>query len=55
VLELMHFEDELADPNPLALPASGSGGKEMDMALSLVEAMTEDWHRKSTTTNTPRR
>src|SRR6185436_16621102 len=35
VLELMHFADELADPNQLALPTHESAKKEVDMALSL--------------------
>jgi DNA end-binding protein Ku len=43
VLELMHFEDELADPAQLGLPNIESGAKELDMALSLVKAMSEKW------------
>lgn len=43
VLELMHFADELADVNELRLPASAIGKKELDMAASLIEAMTDKW------------
>jgi DNA end-binding protein Ku len=43
VLELMHFTNELADPNQLALPAQESAKKEVDMALSLIDAMSEKW------------
>jgi DNA end-binding protein Ku len=43
VLELMHFNDELADPKGLSLPDARSGKKEMDMAQSLIDAMTEKW------------
>jgi DNA end-binding protein Ku len=44
VLELMHFADELADPNRLALPKDVAlGKKEMDMAQSLIEAMSGKW------------
>jgi DNA end-binding protein Ku len=43
VLELMHFKDELADPSDLKLPKLEPGKKEMDMALSLVDAMSAKW------------
>jgi DNA end-binding protein Ku len=43
VLELMHFADELADPNQVGLPSVESGAKELEMAQSLVEAMSEEW------------
>ena len=43
VLELMHFPDELANPESLNPPTVEASSKEMDMALSLVEAMTEEW------------
>jgi DNA end-binding protein Ku len=43
VLELMHFADELARPESLNLPTAGGSAKEMDMALSLIEAMSGDW------------
>jgi len=43
VLELMHFQEELADPGQLGLPNIESGAKELDMALSLVKAMSEKW------------
>ena len=44
VLELMHFADELADPQTLNLPSSSPAPKEMDIALSLVGAMTAKWN-----------
>lgn len=43
VLELMHFADELADPNDLALPSGDVGKRELDMALSLIEGLSEAW------------
>lgn len=43
VLELMHFADELVDPKELDLPKVDVGKKELDMAESLVESMTEGW------------
>jgi len=39
----MHFSDELANPGALNLPDIASGQKELDMALSLVNAMTDKW------------
>jgi DNA end-binding protein Ku len=41
VLELMHFKEELADPGRLGLPNIESGTRELEMALSLVKAMSE--------------
>jgi DNA end-binding protein Ku len=44
VLELMHFADELADPEKLHLPNKAEVGKrEMNMARSLIESMTSKW------------
>ena len=43
VLELMHFAEELANPDELGLPTAPSDPKEMQMALSLVDAMTDEW------------
>ncbi len=43
VLELMHFSEELADPNELKLPNGEVGKKELAMANSLIEQMTDDW------------
>ena len=44
VLELMHFADELVDPNELRLPGDKSvGQKEMKMAESLIEGMSDKW------------
>jgi DNA end-binding protein Ku len=44
VLELMHFADELADPAELKLPDSAIGKKELNMAQTLIEQMTDKWH-----------
>jgi DNA end-binding protein Ku len=47
VLELMHFADELADPEKLHLPKKAEVGKrEMNMARSLIESMTSKWEPK---------
>ncbi len=43
MLELMHFQEELADPVQLGLSNIESGAKELDMALSLIKAMPEGW------------
>ncbi|MFO1501800.1 MAG: Ku protein [Verrucomicrobiota bacterium] len=43
VLELMHFAGELATPDSLNLPQGTPAPKELDMALSLVDAMTSEW------------
>jgi DNA end-binding protein Ku len=43
ILELMHFADELADPQDLSLPKIDPGKKELDMAESLVGAMSGEW------------
>jgi DNA end-binding protein Ku len=43
VLELMHFADELADPNELNLPSSEPGKKELTMAEQLINSMAEKW------------
>jgi DNA end-binding protein Ku len=43
VMELMHFQDELVDPSQLSLPTTESRAKELGMAQSLIEAMTEHW------------
>lgn len=43
ILELMHFAEELADPNDLSLPKVEPGKKELEMAESLVTAMTGKW------------
>jgi len=45
VLELMHFADELADPEKLHVPRKMEVGKrEMNMAKSLIGSMTSKWH-----------
>jgi DNA end-binding protein Ku len=44
VLELMHFPDEVLEPAGLDLPHEEKlGKKEMDMAKSLVETMSDKW------------
>jgi DNA end-binding protein Ku len=44
VLELMHFSEELADPHALDLPKKVVvGKKELSMAESLIEGMTDEW------------
>src|SRR5205809_1970104 len=44
VLELMHFADELADPEKLHLPRKMEVGKrEMNMAKLLIDSMTSKW------------
>src|ERR671924_246369 len=44
VLELMHFADELADPEKLHVPKKTEVGKrEMNMAKSLIDSMTSKW------------
>ncbi|PYL24279.1 MAG: Ku protein, partial [Verrucomicrobia bacterium] len=44
VLELMHFADELADPEKLHVPKKLELGKrEMNMAKSLIGSMTSKW------------
>ncbi|HYV28522.1 MAG TPA: Ku protein [Candidatus Eisenbacteria bacterium] len=43
VLELMHFPDELADPQDLTFPGESVGKKELAMAETLVEAMSGKW------------
>jgi len=44
VLELMHFADELVDPEKLDVPKKTDVGKrEMNMAKSLIDSMTSKW------------
>jgi len=44
VLELMHFADELADPEKLHLPKKLEvGEREMTMARSLIDSMSSKW------------
>jgi DNA end-binding protein Ku len=44
VLELMHFADELVDPNELKLPGDVKvGQKEFKMAESLIDGMSDKW------------
>ena len=45
VLELMHFADELADPEKLHVPKTLEVGKrEMTMAKSLIDSMKSKWN-----------
>src|SRR5438094_38270 len=44
VLELMHFADELADPEKLHVPKKTEVGKrEINMAKSLIDSMSSKW------------
>jgi DNA end-binding protein Ku len=44
-LELMHFADELADPEKLHVPKKVEVGKrEMNMAKSLIDSMSSKWN-----------
>lgn len=51
VLEIMHFADELTDPNELNLHEGErkAAGKELQMAKALVEQMTDKWDPKKYT------
>jgi DNA end-binding protein Ku len=45
VLELMHFGDELIDPNELHVPKKAEADKrEMNMAKSLINSMSSKWN-----------
>jgi len=46
ILETMHFANELRDPSELQVPKAQVGEKELEMALSLVKAMTGSWEAK---------
>ena len=47
VLELMHFAEELADPDKLHVPKKIEPGKrEVDMATALVNSMSSKWDPK---------
>src|SRR6266511_1623152 len=47
VLELMHFADELADPEKLHVPKTLEVGKrEMNMAKSLIDSMSSKWNQE---------
>jgi DNA end-binding protein Ku len=43
LLQTLHFADELRDPAQLQIPLAEVGGKELDMALSLVKTMEDKW------------
>ncbi len=43
LLELMHFAEELGDPAGLSLPTFEAGKKELDMAQTLIESMSDKW------------
>jgi DNA end-binding protein Ku len=50
VLELMRFSDELVDASSIKMPAEKNPGKrELTMARSLVDQMTNDWDPESYT------
>ena len=42
-LELMHFPDELRDPSELEIPNAAISPKELEMALTLVKSMADEW------------
>jgi DNA end-binding protein Ku len=45
VLKLMHFADELADPEKLHVPKKAEVGKrEMTMAKSLIDSISSKWN-----------
>ena len=46
VLETMHFAAELRNPGELHVPKAQAGEKEVEMARSLVKAMTGRWEPK---------
>ena len=43
VLNTLRYDDELRDPAELEVPGARVTGKELDMALRLVEDMADDW------------
>lgn len=43
LLQTLHFADELRNPAELEIPLAEVGRKELDMALSLVKTMEDDW------------
>jgi DNA end-binding protein Ku len=44
IIELMHFADELVEPDELHLPANTALSKgELDMAKALIDRMTDKW------------
>jgi DNA end-binding protein Ku len=43
VLETMHFADELREPGEVEPPKAPVGSKDLEMALSLIGAMTDSW------------
>ena len=43
VLETMHFADELRDPSEVDVPKVTTGQKELKMAISLIEGMSDKW------------
>jgi DNA end-binding protein Ku len=46
VLNTLRYADELKEPSELKVPKAKVTGKELDMALRLVEDMQDDWHPK---------
>ena len=43
VLETMHFADELRGPSEVDVPKVATGQKELKMAISLIEGMSDKW------------
>ncbi len=46
MLETLHFAEELRDAGDLPKPQADIGQKELDMALSLVNTMADEWQPK---------
>jgi len=44
VLNTLRYADELKEPSELKVPKAKVTGKELDMALRLVEDMQDEWH-----------
>jgi DNA end-binding protein Ku len=43
MLETLHFADELRNPSELRPPEAAVGQKELEMAISLVKSMNDQW------------
>lgn len=43
LLETLHFADELRDPGEIQIPKVEVGDKELKMALSLIQTMSDEW------------
>lgn len=43
MMQTLHFKDELREPGEIEIPQAQVGEKELDMALSLVKTMSDEW------------